>query len=436
MGRFCLDLTARPARRSRTGTGFRLFLLFLLLLLSVTSAESAFAQSLLPEGIVAWQAGYRSYRSQENAFDSNFQLRPIGADYTMKFDHDMLRSGKAGKDLQRLATVLDSVGDPAETRLDLGVLKQHVTADLSASIFGLAYGASKDLTIFAGIPWTKAQVRNRVEFSGSNNAMAILDRLGNMAFDELRAGLEQASQLDAATIRNAIESEGYGPVDHWDYSGIGDTILGGRTAFDVELISGLPLSIEYSPSISLPTGHADDPDLINDVGLGKGFISIAQSLTQRAMVSSNLVLGMDQMYAYNMDARVKRRVPEENESIVAADRKTNVLYNPGDDVELGAFFEGRSGIYGARLRFADRIHYEDRYTGSIVGNYDKMSASSGTELLTYEAGFSINTVEAYQKKEFLLPFIANFTASFPIAGQNSPNFEYYELTLTSFLDAR
>ena len=430
MGRFGTDLNANPSRRRCARSEF------CLILVAFFWTGGAFAQSLLPEGIVAWQAGYRSYRSQENAFDSNFQLRPIGADFTMKFDHDMLRGGKAGKDLQRLATVLDSVGDPAETRLDLGVLKQHVTADLSASIFGFAYGASKDLTIFAGVPWTTAQVHNRAEFSGSNNAMAVLDRLGNIAFDELRAGLEQASRLDAATIRAAIESEGYGPVDQWSYSGIGDVILGGRTAFDLELVSGWPLSFEYSPSISLPTGHADDPDLINDVSLGKGYISVAQSLTQRARITGNLVFGMDQMYAYNMDARVKRRVPEENESIVAAARKTNVLYNPGDDFEMGAFFEGRSGIYGARLRFADHVHYRDRYTGSIVGNYDKMSASSSTELLTYEAGLSINTVEAFQKKEFLLPFIANVTASFPVAGQNSPNFEYYEFTLTSFLDTR
>lgn len=430
MGRSRFHLIADFARSSYIRTGTLLCVCFLFM------AGNALAQNLLPEGIVAWQAGYRSYRSQENAFDSNFQLRPIGADYTMRFDNDMLRSGKAGKDLQRLATVLDSVGDPAETRLDLGVLKQNVTADISASIFGFAYGASKDLTIFAGIPWTTAEVRNHVEFTGTNNAQAILDRLGNMAFDELRAGLEQASRLDAATIRSAIESEGYGPIDRWSYSGIGDTILGGRTAFDIELIEGWPVAFEYSPSISLPTGHSDDPDLINDVPLGKGYISLAQSLTQKIRLADNLLLGMDQMYAYNMDARVKRRVPEDNESVVAASRKTTVLYNPGDDVELGAFMEARAGMYGARLRFGDRIHFEDRYSGSIVGNYDKMAASTDTELLSWEAGLSVNTVESFQKKEFPVPLILGFNASFPIAGQNSPNFEYYEVAFTSFLDAR
>lgn len=396
----------------------------------------AWAQSLLPEGIVAWQVGYRSYKSQQNAFDSNFQLRPIGADYTMRFDNEMLRSGKAGKDLQRLATVLDSVGDPAETRLDLGVLKQHVSADLSASIFGLAYGASKDLTIFAGIPWTTAEVRNRVEFSGTNNALAILDRLGNMAFDELRAGLEQASRLDAATIRSTIEAEGYGPIDRWSYSGIGDLVFGGRTAFEIELIPEWPLQVEYSPSVSLPTGHSDDPDLINDVSLGKGYISISQSLVEKIRVTDMLLAGLDQTYAYNMDARVKRRVPEENESVVAASRKASVLFEPGDDVELGAFVEIGSGMYKGHIRFADRVHFEDRYSGSVDGNYGKLSASTETELITHEVGFSVNTVDAFQRKEFLIPLIARFTASFPVAGQNSPNFEYYELTLTSFLDAR
>ncbi|NBQ53344.1 MAG: hypothetical protein EBU49_07185 [Proteobacteria bacterium] len=386
---------------------------------------TAAAQGLLPEGIVAWQAGYRSYKSQENAFDANFQLRPIGADYTMRFDNEMLVSGKGGKDLQRLATVLQSVGDPSETALDLGVLQQHVSADISASVFGFAYGASKDMTVFIGAPWTTALVKNRIEFSGTNNAKAILDRLGNIAFDELRQGLEQASLLDVATIRNSIESQGYGPIDRWQYSGIGDLQIGVKTAFNIELMDG-----------TLPTGHADDPDLINDIGLGKGYVSIGQSLSQRIQFTPYFSAGFDQIYAYNMDARVKRRVPEDTESIVAADRKTNVLHNPGDDYELGATMEFGSGMFKGNLRFADHRHFADRYTGSITGNYSKISANSDTELITQEVGFSMNTVEAFQRKEFVIPYIARLTASFPVAGLNSPNFEYYEFSLTSFLDVR
>ena len=405
--------------------------------LSVAMASGiASAQGLLPEGIVAWQAGYRSYKSQQNAFDSNFQLRPIGADYTMRFDNDMLLSGKGGKDLQRLATVLQSVGDPSETALDLGVLQQHVSAEISATIIGFAYGASKDMTVFVGAPWTTALVNNRIEFSGLNNAQAILDKLGNIAFDELRQGLERASLLDVATIRNSIESEAYGPIDKWQHSGLGDIQLGVKTAFNIELSDGIPVAFEYSPALTLPTGHGDDPDLINDIGLGKGYISVVQSLSERVQLTPYFSAGLDQMYAYNMDARVKRRVPEGTESIVAADRKTNVLHNPGDDYELGAALELGTGMYKGNLRFADHRHFADRYTGSIVGNYSKLSANSDTELITQEIGFSMNTVEAYQRKEFVIPYIAKLTASFPVAGLNSPNFEYYEFSLTSFLDAR
>ena len=403
---------------------------------AATLSAAASAQGLLPEGIVAWQAGYRSYKSQENAFDANFQLRPIGADYTMRFDNAMLLSGKGGKDLQRLATVLQTVGDPSETALDLGVLQQHVSADISASIFGFAYGASKDMTVFVGAPWTAALVKNRIQFTGTNNAQAILDRLGNIAFDELRQGLEQASLLDVATIRNSIESEGYGPIDRWQYSGIGDLQIGVKTAFNIEVFDGMPIAFEYSPSLSLPTGHADDPDLINDIGLGKGYVSIGQSLSQRMQLTPYFSAGFDQMYAYNVDARVKRRVPEGTESIVGFDRKTNVLHNPGDDYELGAAMEFGTGMFKGNLRFADHRHFSDRYTGSIAGNYSKLSTNSDTELITQEIGFSMNTVEAFQRKEFVIPYIAKLTASFPVAGLNSPNFEYYEFSLTSFLDAR
>ncbi|MEY4631770.1 MAG: hypothetical protein RIQ81_1890 [Pseudomonadota bacterium] len=396
----------------------------------------AHAQSLLPEGIIAWQVGERVYRSQENAFDANFQLRPIGSNYTMSFDNEMLLSGKAGKDLQRLATVLQTVGDPAETKLDLGTLRQDVSADLSATILGIAYGAGKDLTLYLGVPWTKAEVKNKIQFTGRNNALDILDRLGNFAFDELRAGLEQASRLDVATIQSNIESEGYGPIDHWQHSGIGDLVIGAKTQVIVDLYTGGAFSLEYNPTLSLPTGHADDPDLINDVGLGKGYVSIGQKLVQRFQVMPALKVGLDQSYAYNLDARLQRRVPEGNETVVGADRKANVLLNPGDDLETGAFIEGGYGYWGGSIRFSDRRHFMDKYSGSISGNYDKLSLNSDTELISYEAGVSFTTVDAFQRKEFPVPFIANFLASFPVAGLNSPNFEYYELTFTSFLDAR
>jgi hypothetical protein len=396
----------------------------------------ASAQSLLPEGIVAWQVGYRFYRSQENAFDANFQLRPIGSNYTMNFDNEMLLSGKAGKDLQKLAGVLQTVGDPAETKLDLGTLRQNVSADLSASIFGAAFGAGKDLTLFFGVPWTYADVRNRIEFSGRNNAMDVLSRLGGFAFDELRDGLERASRLDAAAIRSSIESEGYGPIDRWQYSGIGDVLIGARTAAILELYDGGNLSLEYSPVVSLPTGHADDPDLINDIGLGKGYVSIAQTLVERFQMTRFLRLGLDQTFTYNMDARVQRRVPEGNESVIGADRKTNVLFDPGDDFETGVFFEAGSGYWTGSVRFAERRHFADKYSGSLSGNYGKMGLNSDTQLISYEGGLTFTTVEAYQRKDFFMPLIAKLGASFPVAGRNSPSFEYYEFSFTSFLDAR
>lgn len=399
-------------------------------------AGPARAQSLLPEGIVAWQTGYRVYRSQENAFDANFQLRPIGANYTMNFDNDMLLSGKAGKDLQKLAGVLQTVGDPAETKLDLGTLRQNVSAEFSAAVLGFAYGAGKDLTLFAGVPWTRAEVRNSIEFTGRNNALDVLERLGGFAFDELREGLERASRLDAATIRNSIESEGYGPIDYWQYSGIGDVLIGARTATSLELYQGGLISVEYSPVVSLPTGHADDPDLINDVALGKGYVSIAQTLVERIQIVPSLRAGLDQTYAYNLDARVQRRVPEENESVIGADRKTNVLFDPGDDIETGVFFEAGSGYWAGSVRFAERRHFADKYSGSLPGNYEKMSLNSDTELISYEGGLTFTTVEAFQRKEFAIPFIAKLGASFPVAGRNSPSFEYYEISFTSFLDAR
>ena len=88
------------------------------------------------------------------------------------------------------------------------------------------------------------------------------------------------------------------------------------------------------------------------------------------------------------------------------------------------------------MRVASHRHFSDKYSGSVVGNYEKLSSNSDTELITHEVGVTINTVDAYQRKEFMIPLMARLTASFPLTGYNSPNFEYYEFSLTSFLDPR
>lgn len=394
------------------------------------------AQSLLPEGIIGWQLGYRAYSSQENAFDSNFQLRPIGADYTTKFDNEMLISGKAGKDLQKLANVLETIGDPSETRLDLGTMQQNVAANFSAAIYGLAYGASDDLTVYFGVPWTTARVTNSIQFSGTNNALAILDRLGTMAFDELRQGLEQASRVDGNTIQQTIEAEGYGPIDLWEYAGFGDAIVGARTAASFEILDGMNIQMEYNPYLGIPTGHVDDPDLINDIGLGTGYFQFGQSISQRVDLIYGLRVVLDQTYVYNFDAKFKKRLPEDSEAVVAADRKTSILMNPGDDLELGAGFEFDAGAFSLTSRVSEKKHFKDKYSGSLVGNYKKLSENSDTELTSISIGFTMNTVEWFKKEEFFMPFIARLGASYPLAGRNSPNFQYYELTFLSFLDAR
>lgn len=394
------------------------------------------AQSLLPEGIIGWQVGYRAYSSQQNAFDSNFQLRPIGADYTTRFDHEMLMSGKAGKDLQKLATVLEEIGEPSETRLDLGTLQQHVSADLAASIYGIAYGASADLTIYFGVPWTTARVTNNIQFSGTNNALAIRDRLGEMAFQELRQGLEEASRVDGSMIQQTIEAEGYGPVDLWEYAGYGDAVLGARSATKFEIFEGFNIDLEYNPFLGIPTGHVDDPDLINDIGLGTGYFQLGQTLSQKFYFLGGAYVGFDQTYIYNFDTKVKKRVPEESEAVVSADRKTSVLMNPGDDAELGCSFGYDTGMFGLNARFSDRRHFGDQYSGSIVGNYERLSVNSDTNLVSMQFGLSLNTVEAYKNNDFFMPFITKLNASFPVSGRNSPNFQYYELTFLSFLDAR
>ena len=411
-------------------------------LITIGFTEKAVAQlDLLPKGVGLLQYGYRTYSPVSQQYDANGISTPIGARFDQNFDSETMASGAAGADLQRLVTELNSFSaaqgseDGLGSSLQLGTLQGDVQADIQAQVFGIGFGLTRWLTFFAGVPLISAEVNTELTFVGNNNANAIRSQLGDLAFDELSAGLQQAAAINARQVQGSIQQKGYGPIERWSHSGIGDVRVGLKTGKKWRMARRAQFGLGLTSQLEIPTGYTDDPDLLTDVSLGKGYYSASFTLEPRLRFFRYIMIGADLGYAKNFATTIEKRLPEGNESLVDQSRKTTVNWQPGDDTTVA----GSAGLVFsfASLTYKNGMtqHGQDSYTGSLVGNYEALA--KGTESLEqyHEGIVSLSSADAYRRGKVPIPFILSFIAHSPYAGKNTTIQPYYEISLTSFFSS-
>jgi hypothetical protein len=396
----------------------------------------SFAQ-VLPKGVGAYTFGYRQFLSPPELYDANSELISVGDRFNISFKAADMASGKAGSDLKKLYDEMrrfdsENANQSIADQADFGALTGNVNVDLKARFLGVGYGITEEWTGYLGIPFVSATVETSLNYGGRNNAKELKDRLGGLAYQELQDGLDKASTLSADSFREAIEvTNAYEPLDKWSYSGLGDVFFGARRYLNGERKQGRRLALGLMGQVDLPTGGADDPNVLTDVPIGKGYAAVTFSgdghVTYdfyRMGVITTTVLGVP--------TKVKRRVPEGDDSLVPRERLTNVDWSPGPDLNVTGY-----GTYGnALLRGTYSIglkkHFPDQYNGSLDGNYGFLEKDTNKHALFHEIQFMLTTTKAFAKGAFSFPFIltAGFRDTF--AGKNAAREKYFELTLASF----
>src|SRR5690606_4514189 len=141
-------------------------------------------------------------------------------------------------------------------------------------------------------------------------------------------------------------------------------------------------------------------------------------------------------YYRNFDTSVRRRVPDEDEMLVARERSSNVKFDPGDDVETAAYATMSIPYWSFGYRFGMNRHFGDRYSGSLEGNYDKLSENSDSKEIYHEFSAGFDTIKAFQRRKFIYPFTLTLTRHMPIYAMNTYNNEYWQLSLMGFFGRR
>lgn len=412
------------------------------LVFTATSAEG----QLLPAGIGAYTFGGRQFTGNPSSFDDTGKSRDLGSQFNQDFTSEKMSSGKDGADLQKLYRGLQqydaqsanatAAGEPPPEgfadQLNLGKLRGTVKANIQAKYVAMAYGVTSKWTVFGGVPFVNASVDTSLAYSGKNNALDVQQKLGDFAFDELQAGLTTASNLNATTVKNKIEQDyHYASIDHWQYKGMGDTFLGARTEYNLPRGALTRNSIMSVFQLDVPTGHSDDPDILTDAPIGKGYYSLAASAAPKCVMSSSFI-GAEVGLSYGFAQKTKRRVPIADESLVAADRKTTVNWQPGQDLKFAGSIGTEGKSLGALYKIGGLQHTRDRYTGSLKGNYYALENPTVSQVRYHEATLQYSTVKTFAAKKFPIPLILALTAHDTLAGRNASNVRYYELSIMSF----
>ncbi len=414
-------------------------LIFLMTCLFMLVPKIATAQAdNLPKGIGAYTLGYRYFDSQTHKYDENGELQTLGAPFSKDFSGQNLLTGAGGDDLKKLANELkkfdgnSTSGDSLLNTINLGTLKVDVEAEITGQAFGIGYGIREYLSGFLLVPWTEVTVDADIQFSGQNNAAEIKSRLGDLAFDELKSGLDKAENVNAQQIVDGITDLGYEDPRHWEHQGLGDiqfgTILSGSSR-----VTRRNTTIQtLKTTVTIPTGYYDDPNVLTDVSLGKGYYVLTNTYSQKLVFGKTFYMGADATLGYGLPNTVSKRVPEEEESLVSPDRTEDVTLTPGADIGYGGMMGLNMNFFKTKYYLGVKSHQRDSYSGSIEGNYEKLSKGSDSYQLFHEPAVILDSTEAFKKGRFFIPLVAQLKAHLPIKAKNSLNEKYFELTLTSF----
>ena len=401
------------------------------------SASQAHAQSVLPEGVGLFRFGYRSFAPQSEKYGESGHRESLGSSFDKEFSGQRLLQGDGGSDLSRLAQELqrfDGQNRSDESllnQLDLGTLTGDVEAKVQAQIFGLAYGATPKLTVYGGVPLIKASVQTQLRFSGKNNASKIKQQLGGAAFQELKDGLDQAAKLSVIDIEQSIEKKGYAPIGKWERESFGDVQVGGIYSLVNRRVGSGLFSLASDSSLSLPTGYVDDPDILTDVSFGLGTYAVTQKFIP-TMQWEIFSMGGEAALGLPFPGEKQVRLPEAEEGLTEADRKTTARFQPGQSYSLAADLGMRWSWMKSNVRWGLKGKSSDQYSGNLAGNYGKLANNSDSQQTYSELGLGADTTSLYRAKRFPIPFIVNGLMHMPLAGKNATDEKYFELSVTAF----
>ena len=343
----------------------------LLCLFSLPAQAQAQAQELLPAGIGLWQVGVRHYTPQTEGYNEDGKKVPIA----------------------------DSMPGTTDTLNQFG-LGITASADIDAYIFGMSYGLTPYITVFAGIPFIQANINQQLIYNKNN----------------------------PETIDKAMANLGYGPLGHLARSGFGDLVVGMRTEYYL-----LGANVVLEANASIPTGYVKNPDILQDASFGSGYFTFGLGFTPKYTLG-DWHIAMPLGYKASPVGYQTLRLPDSASSFSDRSHQKILQIYPGQEYDAALNTGYKIGIVEIEEQIGMTHHFHDVYNGPYIGDFEFLE--QGTDKL-HEYNLisaSVNTAHLFQQGIFPVPFIVELDYFQTLGGYNVVDETYLQVTFTSFFN--
>jgi hypothetical protein len=365
----------------------------------------------------------------DSKYNANGSVQTLNDINTIHFDSDQLK--KISPDIQTLVLILNQnsgnrhLGD----QLDLGTLRVETEPDVRYLVPIYARGLTDNFTLAVAMP--VVFYKNRLDIVQSNsNAAGICDQIGSTPSADLKEACDKLRNTRMTDeVRGQLAAKGYKPVQDRDETLLGDMQVVGLYRFYAKG----PHSALVRTTLNLPTGKADDPDDLADLGTF-GETAVENELLYNYVATPTLRLSAKAAYRLTLPDHVDARVPRSDDDLIPdQDTKERLGRNLGDTITLGA--AATWNVFGD---FSVAGGYElaskaaDHYAGEKGSRYDLLGKDTASVAHRLRGGLGYDTIGLYKRKKNFPPMKFDFEVSNTIAGKNVDRELVNELSVTLF----
>jgi len=370
-------------------------ILFLLMPINSQAFETA---KTLPQGVR--NLNIRTVNTQiESKTDGSGNALPLAEPLKQDLTFEKIAHGDSPIKAKQLKAFLLINGFNEGQSVGTFAADLNGSLNVTAPIF--AYGWTDDFSIAIAVPYYQAATSINVGFKANSTGQEFLNSLASPQNNQAGLAHEAGIKLNNAVseLNVQLDENGYGKLEDWQDSGIGDITL----ATKQRLINRPAFALATANGLVLPTGRVDDLDLLQDIGFGDGQTDFFSQWIFEQTLPSKINFAQHAKYTVQLPDSKNVRYVEEDE--VIAVRSGVTRFKLGDKIDAGLSMTWTpdsgfvSGIgYNYFKKFGD-IYRE-------LPEYSKLILERDTVQTSHVAEFGIgySTLPAYLRGDFAAPF--------------------------------
>jgi hypothetical protein len=298
----------------------------------------------------------------------------------------------------------------------VGTFRGDIVAHAKVFVPVLAWGFTDRFTLAIALPVYNMKVSPDVSFQGSDNGQFFIDTLGNSQNNLIASGIDASGKINNAVekLNTKLEENGYSRLKPWKATGLGDAQLVGKflTVDKQSFRQGVSLALV------IPTGRKDDPNNLLDKSFGDGQFDLSVGATfDEPIENSGIVFLQNAKYTHQLPGTKRVRMVSETESIEVPVK--NLKYKLGDKLEVATGFNAKiNDSLSTSLAYAFAHKQKDLYRSGSTDINSELEKNTLEQSHSADVEFVYSTVDAFRKKQFLLPLEGKLVYKHFVAGRN------------------